>query len=105
VLRVGMGLSAAETAQVVGSTPGAVRVLQHRALTRLRVALTDDMLSDPDSAASARECQGVRSGGVRPIDQIPSSALPVALPAATTSQRTALPRHNSGLQMPTDRAC
>jgi RNA polymerase sigma-70 factor (ECF subfamily) len=105
VLRVGMGLSAAETAQVVGSTPGAVRVLQHRALTRLRVALTDDMLSDPDSAASARQCQGVRGGGVRPIDQIPSSALPVALPAATTSQRTALPRRNSGLRMSTDRAC
>ncbi len=39
LLRVAIGLSAAETAQVVRSTPGAVRVLQHRALARLRVAL------------------------------------------------------------------
>ncbi len=39
VLRVALGLSAAETAQAVQSTPGAVRVLQHRALARLRVAM------------------------------------------------------------------
>jgi len=36
LLRVAAGLSAEETAQVVGSTAGAVRVAQHRALTRLR---------------------------------------------------------------------
>jgi RNA polymerase sigma-70 factor, ECF subfamily len=36
VLRIAVGLSAEETAQVVGSTPGAVRVTQHRALNRLR---------------------------------------------------------------------
>ena len=36
VLRVVVGLSAAETAEVMASTPGAVRVAQHRALTRLR---------------------------------------------------------------------
>jgi|SwirhisoilCB2_FD_contig_71_968339_length_1025_multi_10_in_0_out_0_1 RNA polymerase sigma-70 factor (ECF subfamily) len=36
VLRVVVGLSAEETADLVGSTPGAVRVAQHRALTRLR---------------------------------------------------------------------
>ncbi len=51
VLRVGIGLSAAETAQVVRSTPGAVRVHQHRALARLRDALASDGLSNPDSAA------------------------------------------------------
>lgn len=39
MLRVVAGLSAAETADVVQSTPGAVRVLQHRALAQLRVAL------------------------------------------------------------------
>lgn len=39
VLRVVVGLSAEETAEVVGSTPGAVRVAQHRALARLRAAL------------------------------------------------------------------
>jgi RNA polymerase sigma-70 factor (ECF subfamily) len=38
VLRVVVGLSAEETADAVGSTPGAVRVAQHRALTRLRAA-------------------------------------------------------------------
>jgi len=35
VLRVALGLSAGETAAMVGSTPGAVRVAQHRALSRL----------------------------------------------------------------------
>lgn len=40
ILRVVVGLSAEETADAVGSTPGAVRVAQHRALNRLRKALT-----------------------------------------------------------------
>lgn len=35
-LRLMVGLSAVETAQVLGTTPGAVRVAQHRALTALR---------------------------------------------------------------------
>lgn len=35
-LRIRVGLTADETAYVVGSTPGAVRVTQHRALQRLR---------------------------------------------------------------------
>lgn len=39
ILRVVWELSAAETAEVVGSTPGAVRVTQHRALGRLRTLL------------------------------------------------------------------
>jgi RNA polymerase sigma-70 factor (ECF subfamily) len=39
VLRVALGLTAEETATAVGSTPGAVRVAQHRALARLREAL------------------------------------------------------------------
>ncbi|MEU0467001.1 sigma-70 family RNA polymerase sigma factor [Amycolatopsis sp. NPDC006131] len=39
VLRVVAGLSAEETAELVGSTPGAVRVAQHRALASLRKAL------------------------------------------------------------------
>jgi RNA polymerase sigma-70 factor (ECF subfamily) len=39
VLRVVVGLTAEETATAVGSTPGAVRVIQHRALARLRRAL------------------------------------------------------------------
>jgi RNA polymerase sigma-70 factor (ECF subfamily) len=36
VLRVALGMSAGETAHIVGSTPGAVRVAQHRALAKLR---------------------------------------------------------------------
>jgi RNA polymerase sigma-70 factor (ECF subfamily) len=40
VLRVALGLSAGETAALVGTTPGAVRVAQHRALSRLRLAVT-----------------------------------------------------------------
>lgn len=39
VLRIAVGLSAEETAKMVGSTPGAVRVTQHRALNRLRGVL------------------------------------------------------------------
>jgi RNA polymerase sigma-70 factor (ECF subfamily) len=39
VLRIAVGMSAEETADAVGSTPGAVRVTQHRALNRLRRVL------------------------------------------------------------------
>ena len=39
ILRVFNGLSAEETAEIVGSTPGAVRVAQHRALAQLRKTL------------------------------------------------------------------
>ena len=38
-LRVAAGLSADETAAVLGMTPGAVRVAQHRALARLRTVV------------------------------------------------------------------
>ena len=41
VLRVALGMSAVETAAMVGSTPGAVRVAQHRGLARLRRAFTN----------------------------------------------------------------
>jgi RNA polymerase sigma-70 factor, ECF subfamily len=36
VLRVAAGMSAEETGRSLGMTPGAVRVAQHRALTKLR---------------------------------------------------------------------
>ncbi|MCU1661100.1 MAG: polymerase sigma-70 factor, subfamily [Pseudonocardiales bacterium] len=49
VLRIAVGLSAEETAQAVGSTPGAVRVTQHRALNRLRRILAGYFVEDePD---------------------------------------------------------
>jgi len=42
LLRVVVGLSAEETAEAVGSTPGAVRVAQHRALARLRKSMSEE---------------------------------------------------------------
>ncbi|MBV9920545.1 MAG: RNA polymerase sigma factor ShbA [Pseudonocardia sp.] len=48
VLRIAVGLSAEETAKVVGSTPGAVRVTQHRALNRLRGVIGDPLEVDPE---------------------------------------------------------
>ena len=47
VLRVVVGLGAAETAEVVRSTPGAVRAVQHRALVRLRLALASQEAEQP----------------------------------------------------------
>ena len=41
-LRVGVGLSAEETAEALGMTAGAVRVAQHRALAKLRRLLATD---------------------------------------------------------------
>lgn len=43
VLRVAVGLSAEETGRVLGMTPGAVRVAQHRALTRLRAYAAEEV--------------------------------------------------------------
>jgi len=40
ILRVGVGMSAEEAAEAVGSTAGAVRVAQHRALARLKTEIT-----------------------------------------------------------------
>jgi RNA polymerase sigma-70 factor (ECF subfamily) len=47
VLRVVVGLGAAETAEVVRSTPGAVRAVQHRALARLRIVLASQEAEQP----------------------------------------------------------
>jgi RNA polymerase sigma-70 factor (ECF subfamily) len=54
VLRVVMGLSAEQTAEVVGSTPGAVRVAQHRALNRLRTVLASRNRSEYGVRARVR---------------------------------------------------
>ncbi|MBW4720930.1 sigma-70 family RNA polymerase sigma factor [Saccharothrix sp. SC076] len=45
LLRVVVGLSAEETAEAVESTPGAVRVAQHRALTKLRKELAEQLVA------------------------------------------------------------
>jgi RNA polymerase sigma-70 factor, ECF subfamily len=52
ILRVAVGLSAEETANAVGSTPGAVRVTQHRALNQLRAAVSRTGPRDRVAAAS-----------------------------------------------------
>jgi RNA polymerase sigma-70 factor (ECF subfamily) len=43
LLRIAVGLSAEETGRALGMTPGAVRVAQHRALSRLRVYLAEEV--------------------------------------------------------------
>jgi RNA polymerase sigma-70 factor, ECF subfamily len=43
VLRVATGLSAEDTAVALGTTAGAVRVAQHRALTKLRAMVASDV--------------------------------------------------------------
>ncbi len=53
VLRLAVGLSAEETAQTVRSSPGAVRVIQHRALGKLRATLPAQS-DEPGPPATAR---------------------------------------------------
>jgi len=43
LLRVAVGLSAEETGRALGMTPGAVRVAQHRALSRLRIYAAEEV--------------------------------------------------------------
>ncbi|AHH20081.1 sigma-70 family RNA polymerase sigma factor [Nocardia nova] len=40
VMRIVLGWTAAQTAEAIGTSPGVVRVMQHRALTKLRARLT-----------------------------------------------------------------
>ena len=42
IMRVFVGMTAEETAQALGSTPGAVRVAQHRALAQLRKRVDEE---------------------------------------------------------------
>jgi RNA polymerase sigma-70 factor, ECF subfamily len=53
LLRVAVGLSAEETGQVLGMSPGAVRVAQHRALSRLRA------IAEESSAAASGDASGL----------------------------------------------
>jgi hypothetical protein len=64
-LRVVVGLSVEETAEVVGSTPGAVRVAQHRALSRLRDLLTTTPSAGPKTKAAATSATSI--GGQPPL--------------------------------------
>jgi RNA polymerase sigma-70 factor (ECF subfamily) len=74
-LRVVVGLSAEETAEAVGSTAGAVRVAQHRALTRLRQLITERggaPPAPPDDSAPRR--RGGARGPRRPAHARPDVA-------------------------------
>ena len=46
VLRIALGYSAEEVARQLGTTAGAVRVTQHRALAKLRALLADPVTRD-----------------------------------------------------------
>ena len=54
VLRIVVGLSAEETAEIVGASAGAVRVAQHRALTRLRKTAPPQPRAGPDLTCVSR---------------------------------------------------
>jgi RNA polymerase sigma factor (sigma-70 family) len=55
LLRIADGLTAEEAAQQLGSTPGAVRVTQHRALNKLRQILSDEHDTDTDGEGDGDE--------------------------------------------------
>jgi RNA polymerase sigma-70 factor (ECF subfamily) len=52
ILRIAVGLTAEETGAALGMTPGAVRVTQHRALTRLRELVAVEAVEDIDEATA-----------------------------------------------------
>jgi RNA polymerase sigma-70 factor, ECF subfamily len=74
-LRIVVGLSAEETAEQLGSSPGAVRVTQHRALGRLRAVVSRANLKDdggdegPPAAAGARH-QGAAPAAIAAADRV-----------------------------------
>ena len=77
-LRVLLGLSAEETAEALGSTPGAVRVVQHRALSRLRATLaaeTNEFTAyrrtsrhkPAETSLAAQPCNAASTGHREPV--------------------------------------
>jgi RNA polymerase sigma-70 factor, ECF subfamily len=54
VLRVLVGLSTEETAEALGSTPSAIRMTQHKALSRLRMACDEARQPVPAAGPSSR---------------------------------------------------
>jgi RNA polymerase sigma-70 factor (ECF subfamily) len=74
ILRVVVGLSAEETASAVGSTPGAVRVAQHRALARLRPIVEEAGLlanvAGDDAVSLRAEASEKRSPSQGEVDEL-----------------------------------
>jgi RNA polymerase sigma-70 factor, ECF subfamily len=91
VLRLAVGLSAEETAQAVRSTPGAVRVTQHRALGRLRRILMGEcaarVLDDP-----ATGDPGPGESEAVPADDSALDAMAAFLDGRVPAQRDRHPR-------------
>ena len=83
VSRVALGYSADETARMIGSTPGAVRVTQHRAMVKLR-ALLAKRLADRELAHSRSTLRNPRSG----VHHSTSNAEAVGLRRVNTTSRT-----------------
>jgi RNA polymerase sigma-70 factor, ECF subfamily len=61
VLRIVSGLSAEETGLVLGMSPGAVRVAQHRALARLRAIAVEESLRSSTAGEKLRASPGIRA--------------------------------------------
>ncbi len=98
-LRIAVGLSAEETAAALGSTPGAVRVAQHRALQRLRRELEERAVRR-EVAAETPSVPPAPATPVRPSVRRPRPAtsrriVPVRPPSAVApripAQRVAEP--------------
>src|SRR3981189_83252 len=85
ILRVVVGMSAEETAEAVGSTAGAVRVAQHRALARLKAEIT----ATEDGHAGLRTLERQRGRSVAQRDQ-PHGSPPrrAGIPAAGVLNRS-----------------
>lgn len=64
VLRVALTMSAEEVAQAMGSTPGAIRVAQHRALGKLRAAQARLAAGEPLEPGSSRKRRGRKPASV-----------------------------------------
>ncbi len=87
-LRIVVGLSAEETAEAVGSTAGAVRVAQHRALTKLRELITERGGAPSSSAAPEADAAPRRRGGSRGPRR-PAHARPDPVPVAAPDWQAA----------------
>ena len=66
ILRVVVGMSAEETAEAVGSTAGAVRVAQHRALSRLKARKIPVMLAGMKAARNLGPDYAARFDAIYP---------------------------------------
>lgn len=111
-LRIAVGLTAEETADALGSTPGAVRVAQHRALQRLRREL-EDRAARRDAAPVAEHPparpQPARSAAptpspVRPAVPATSTAPSAAVPAAPARPAQPVPARPAAAAVPAPRA-